>query len=123
MSGGVPISKSLEIVAEVTGNVIFKELILETAREVEGGNSIASAFLKSKEVPAMVSQMLNLGERTGRLDEILEKLTDFYSREIKNMLDNLSSLLEPMILMAMGIAVGLLVSAIILPMYDLAGSI
>lgn len=123
VTGGVSLTKSLEIVSDVVSNSVYQELIRETAREVEDGNSMASVFLQSKEVPPMVSQMLNLGEKTGRVDEILEKLANFYSREVSNMVANLVTLLEPLIMMLMGVAVGVLVSAIILPMYNLAASL
>jgi type IV pilus assembly protein PilC len=68
----------------------------------------------------MVSQMMSIGERTGKLDIILERITDFYSREVKNIIDNLMSLMEPIIMVIMGIAVGIMVAAIILPMYNMA---
>jgi type II secretory pathway component PulF len=123
MVGGVSLSKSLEIVADISGNTIYREIILETVREVEGGNPVASVFLRSKDVPPMVSQMLNLGEKTGRFDEMLYKIAIFYSREVSNTIANLSSLLEPMIMVIMGVAIGLLVAAIILPMYSLASAL
>ncbi len=123
LTGGVALTKSLQIVSEVVGNVVYKEIIKETAAEVEDGNPIATVFLRRKEVPVMVSQMLNLGEKTGRIDDILEKLSNFYDREVNNMVANLVTLLEPLIMMLMGIAVGVLVSAIILPMYNLASSL
>ncbi|MDD2807454.1 MAG: type II secretion system F family protein [Patescibacteria group bacterium] len=122
-TGGVSLTKSLEIVADVVGNAVFHDLISQTVKEVEDGNSIATIFLQSKEVPPMVSQMLNLGEKTGRLDDILEKLAHFYSREVENLVANLVTLLEPMVMILMGIAVGGLFSAIILPMYSLASSL
>jgi len=117
------LTKSLDIVSDVVGNAVYKDLIKETAVAVEDGNPIATVFLQSKEVPVMVSQMLNLGEKTGRFDEILDKLANFYSREVDNMVSNLVSLLEPMVMVLMGIAVGILVAAIILPMYNLAASL
>ena len=120
LSGGVSLSRSLEVVSEVTNNVLYQKLINETRRAVESGHSIASEFTKSKEVPAMVSQMMQLGERTGRLDEILDKLANFYTREADNMISNLVTLIEPIVMVTIGIAVGLLVSAIILPIYSLA---
>lgn len=120
LSGGVSLSRSLEVVSEVTNNVLYQKLINETRRAVESGHSIASEFIKSKEVPAMVSQMMQLGERTGRLDEILDKLANFYTREADNMISNLVTLIEPVVMVTIGIGVGLLVSAIILPIYNLA---
>ncbi|MFA6216012.1 MAG: type II secretion system F family protein [Patescibacteria group bacterium] len=122
-TGGVSLTKSLEIVADVVGNSVYKELIKETAAEVEDGNSIATAFLRSKDVPPMVSQMLNLGEKTGRIDDILDKISNFYSREVDNMVTNLVAILEPLVMLLMGVAVAVLVSAIILPMYSLASSL
>jgi len=120
VQGGVPLPQALEITADVVGNKVYKDLILETKKEVDDGNPLASVFLRSKEVPVMVSQMMSLGEETGRLDQVLEKVTSFYSREIDNMVENLVSLIEPLIMVVMGIAVGGMVSAIILPMYNLA---
>lgn len=122
-TGGVPLTKSLQIVADVVGNEVYKELIHKTTLEVEDGNSIATVFLQSNDVPPMVSQMLNLGEKTGRMDDILDKLADFYTRELNNMVNNLVTLLEPIIMLVMGVAVGVLVSAIILPLYSLASSL
>jgi type II secretory pathway component PulF len=122
-TGGVALTKSLEIVSDVVGNEVYKELIQETGREVEDGNSIATVFLRSRQVPIMVSQMLNLGEKTGRIDDILDKLANFYSREVNNMVNNLVTIIEPLIMVVMGVAVGILVSAIILPMYNLAASL
>lgn len=122
-TGGVALTKSLEIVADVVGNEVYKKLIKETTLEVEDGNSIATVFLQSKDVPPMVSQMLNLGEKTGRMDDILDKLANFYTRELDNMVNNLVTLLEPLIMLVMGVAVGVLVSAIILPLYSLASAL
>ena len=123
LTGGVALTKSLEIVSAVVGNVVYQDLIRETVKEVEDGNSIATVFLKSNKVPIMVSQMLSLGEKTGRLDDILDKLANFYSREVNNMVANLVTLLEPLVMIVMGVAVGILVSAVILPMYNLASAL
>jgi len=119
-TGGVTLTKSLEIVADVVGSEVYKKLILETAKEVEDGNSIATVFLKSREIPVMVSQMLSLGEKTGRLDEILGKVANFYSREVNNKVANMMSLLEPVIMIVLGVAVAIVVSAVMLPMYNMA---
>lgn len=118
--GGVTITKSLKIVAEVVGNQTYKELVKETSKAVEDGKSISSVFITSHEIPKMVSQMMSIGEKTGKLDVILERITDFYSREINNIINNLMTLMEPLIMVIMGIAVGIMVAAIILPMYNMA---
>ena len=118
--GGVTIASSLKVASEVVGNTIYQELIDETIKEVEDGNSISSVFVTSKTIPKMVSQMLSIGEKTGKMDVILERITDFYGREIGNMVANLMSLMEPIIMVVMGVAVGIMVAAVILPMYSLA---
>jgi len=87
---------------------------------VEDGNPLTSVMNKSAVFPPMVPQMLSVGERTGRLDEVLERMSNFYAREVQNLVDNLVTLIEPMIMIMMGVAVGMMVAAIILPMYNLA---
>lgn len=122
MTGGVSLTKSLEVVSDVVSNTVYKDIMLKTAKEVEDGNSIASVMLKSKDVPPMVSQMLNLGEKTGRLEDILNKISNFYSREVGNKVANLVALIEPFVMVLLGLAVGGLVAAILLPMYSLSMS-
>lgn len=119
---GVTISNSLKIAAEVVSNEIYQELIEKTIKEVEDGNSISSVFMDSKTIPKMVSQMLSIGEKTGKMDVILARITDFYGREIATMVANLMTLMEPIIMIIMGVAVGIMVAAIILPMYNLASN-
>lgn len=118
--GGVTITQGLEIVSTIVGNEVYKQLIQETIREVEGGKSIASVFLGSKEVPKILSQLMVIGEQTGKLDDILLKLSNFYAREVENLVRNMVTIMEPLIMVLMGVAVGILVAAIILPMYNLA---
>jgi type II secretory pathway component PulF len=120
IAGGVTIVKALEIAGDVVGNSVYKKLIADTIKEVEDGNSISAVFIKSKEIPAMVSQMMSIGEKTGKLDVILSRVTDFYGREIENIVANLMTLMEPIIMVVMGVGVGLMVAAIIMPMYNMA---
>ncbi|MFA6106940.1 MAG: type II secretion system F family protein [Patescibacteria group bacterium] len=120
IAGGVTIVRSLEIAGDVVGNSIYKKIITETIKEVEDGNSISTVFIKRKEIPAMVSQMMSIGEKTGKLDVILSRVTDFYGREIENIVANLMTLMEPIIMVVMGLGVGLMVAAIIMPMYNMA---
>ncbi len=120
MIGGVPLAQGLLIVADVMGNTVFKNLVLDTAKAVKDGHPLTEVFQKNKTFPAMASEMLATGERTGKLEDILARLSTFYSREIDSLVTNMVSLIEPMIMVLMGIAVGVMVSAIILPMYNLA---
>jgi type II secretory pathway component PulF len=121
--GGVTVSKSLEVSAGVVGNVVYKELIEESRKSVEEGNSLSKVFMESDVMPRMVPQMIVVGEKTGKLDVIFSKITDFYGREISNILINLVALLEPSIMVVMGVAVGVMVAAVIMPMYNLAGQL
>lgn len=118
--GGVPLTAALKIVNEVVGNAVYQEIIEETIEAVEDGESVATVMLESSVVPSLVSQMMSVGEKTGRLDEVLARVSDFYSREIENIVSNLTSLIEPFIMIVIGVAVGGMVAAIILPMYNLA---
>lgn len=120
--GGVPLTVGLRVSKEVVGNAVFEDLVDLTIKEVEDGNPIASVFSKSQIVPVIVSQMMNIGEQTGRLDDVLLKIADFYQREVNNMVQNLASLIEPAIMLVIGLGVGLMVSAIILPMYQLSNT-
>jgi type II secretory pathway component PulF len=120
IKGGVPIATALRITAEVVDNEAYEELIMQTVLEVEGGNSLATVFVKSDLMPTMLPQMMIIGERTGKLDIVLEKLSGFYTREIDNLVNALTSLIEPLILVIMGVGVGVMVAAIMLPIFQLA---
>jgi len=119
--GGVNIARALRICADVVDNYVYKKLILDTKEKVEDGDSVSSVFSESNKVPIMVSQMMSIGEETGKLDVVLDKVTDFYTREINNTVANLMTLMEPIIMIFLGVGVGVMVAAIILPMYNMAG--
>jgi type IV pilus assembly protein PilC len=120
LKGGVTITRSLEIVAEVVSNTIYRELILETLESVNDGNPLSSVFETSNYIPKMVPQMIAIGEKTGKVDSVLDRISDFYGRESSNMLDNLSKLMEPLIMVLMGLGVGVMVAAVLMPMYNMA---
>ncbi len=120
LSGGITVTAALRVAQEVIGNDVYSKIIKETIKEIEDGNSIATVFLTSPEIPKMVGQMLSIGERTGKLDLVLKRITDFYAREINNITANLMTLMEPIIMVVMGVAVGFMVAAIIMPMYKMA---
>ncbi len=118
--GGVPITRSLEVVADVVGNAVYRELILATMRSVRDGNPLAMLFLESPIMPIAVSQMINIGEQAGKLDDVLQRLTSFYNREVEHHVANLTTLIEPIVIVIMGVGVGFMIAAIILPMYQAA---
>ena len=120
IAGGVNITRALLITADTVGNESYAKVIRQTSEEVENGNSIATVFVKSPIIPVMVAQIMLVGEQTGKMDSVLEKLTNFYTLEVDNTVRNLVSLLEPLIIMIMGGGVGLLVASIILPIFQVA---
>lgn len=120
LKGGVTITRALEITANVVGNVVYRDLILGTLASINDGNPIATVMEESNYIPKMVPQMISVGERTGRLDTVLDRITDFYGRESGAMLANLSTLMEPIIMVIMGMGVGVMVAAILMPMYNMA---
>lgn len=121
--GGVTVPVGLRIVKDIIGNAVFEDLITRTIRDVEDGNPISSVFMKSNEMPKMVSQMFSVGEQTGRLDDVLEKITEFYVREINATIETVITLIEPMIMVLLGVGVAIIVSGILLPMYQITASI
>lgn len=120
IEGGVDMVTSLKVVAGVVGNETYREGLVKTVQEVSAGNTMAAVLKGRKEFPDMVTQMISIGEETGKLQQILSRLTDFYTREVNASVATLSTAIEPIIMLVMGVAVGGLVSAIILPMYSLA---
>jgi type IV pilus assembly protein PilC len=122
--GGVPLTSALEIVADVVGNATYRQLINETVKAVEDGNPIASLMQKRPDVvPSMVSHMLTVGEQTGRIDAVLGRISDFYTREVNNIVANLSTIIEPVIMIILGVGVAGLVMAIMLPMYQMSSAV
>ncbi len=120
ISGGVQVTTSLEVVKGVVSNRIYQDLIEAAEEKVKEGDTVSSVFMKSEEVPKMVSQMISVGEKTGNLDMVLDRVSKFYERELNNITNNLMSLLEPFIVIIMGVGVGVVMAAIILPMYSVA---
>ena len=115
--GGIPLNQGLKIIADLVGNVTYKDLIMTTLKEIEDGHPIVTAFEQSKVIPSLVTQMMSIGEKTGKLDSVLSKIAEFYSQEIDNMVANLTALIEPLIILLLGGAVGIMVASIIMPMY------
>jgi type IV pilus assembly protein PilC len=123
LKGGIPITKSLDIVRDIVKNTVYKDIIKKTIEEVEEGESIIGVLEDSEYVPKMIPQMMAVGEDTGRLDEVLDEVAKFYDKDVGNKLNNLNVIIEPIIMVIMGIGVGIMVAAIILPMYNLAGQL
>lgn len=122
IAGGIPILRSLSISGDVVGNVVYKKAIYDAMESVKGGNSISSAFERSAEIPPLVTQMIRIGEASGRLDYILGSIARFYQREVDSAFENLVALIEPALIIFLGLGVGVLVASVLVPLYNLVGS-
>ena len=122
VQGGVTITDSLEVVGGVIDNQVYKQLINDTIKEVHDGRSISSLFVKSSVVPPMFSSMMETGEQSGKLGKIFDDLAEFYSREVTNMATNMVTLIEPIVIVLLGIAVAAMYLAIIMPMYSMTSN-
>ncbi|NTW29651.1 MAG: type II secretion system F family protein [Candidatus Moranbacteria bacterium] len=122
LNGGIPIIRSLSIVSNIVGNQTFQHIILEAAEEVRKGGSMSTAFFRAKEIPHLVSQMVKIGEESGTISNILRNIASFYSQELDGMTRNLTALLEPLLIVILGIGVSILVVGILLPIYNVVGN-
>jgi type IV pilus assembly protein PilC len=118
-SAGVPLVEAMESVAGATGNIVYEEAVLQMRDEVATGQRLQQAMENTELFPNMVIQMIAVGEESGSLDEMSAKVADFYEEDVDNAVDNLSSLLEPMIMAILGVLVGGLVIAMYLPIFKL----
>ena len=118
-AAGVPLVAALDSAAGASGNVVFRNAILQIRNGVSTGQSLQNAVNMTGVYPAMVTQMIAIGEEAGSLDTMLDKIANFYEEEVDNAVDNLSSLLEPLIMVVLGTLVGGLVIAMYLPIFQL----
>jgi len=123
MSSGVPILDSLLITAKTAGNKVVERAILATRTSISEGNTIAEPLSASKVFPPMVCQMISVGESTGALDAMLAKIADFYEDEVDNMVANLTTLMEPLVILLLGTLIGGLVISMYLPIFKLGAVI
>ncbi|PJE68352.1 phytochrome sensor protein [Candidatus Shapirobacteria bacterium CG10_big_fil_rev_8_21_14_0_10_38_8] len=118
-SAGVSIVESINIVAESTGNAVYEEILKEGAKQVERGLPLSGTLGAYEEFPPIVIQMISVGEETGKLDEILTKLSKYFEMESDETVKGLTTAIEPLIMIVLGVGVAFLMMAIILPMYSL----
>ena len=123
LSNGVPIVKSIDITASVIENRVHKQLLRRVSEKVQTGKSFSKALYEEPLVPNILVQMVHIGEETGELGYILKNLALFYRRELDNAIDSMIGLIEPAMIVSLGLGVGILVSAILLPMYSLTEAI
>ena len=123
ISSGVSILEGLEITAKTAGNRVIQDAIMQSRSSIAGGDTIAQPLQKSKVFPPMVISMIAVGEQTGGLDEMLTKIADFYDEEVDAAVSNLLSLLEPIMIVFLGVVVGGMVVAMYLPIFDMVNAV
>ncbi|MES3005221.1 MAG: type II secretion system F family protein [Patescibacteria group bacterium] len=119
---GIPILRALEITSSVVDNRTYKAILDDTLIKVKEGTSLSNAFGQHKEIPSIMTQMVKVGEETGELGNILKSLAKFYQREVNNAVDTMVSLIEPVMIVALGLGVGILLAAVLMPIYNIASA-
>jgi type IV pilus assembly protein PilC len=123
LGSGLSIMKSLELTADSLSNSMFKETVLDAKNEVEKGGALAIPLARSPYFPLLVSSMVAVGEETGEIDTVLSKVSEYYKEEVDNATTNLSSILEPVFLIIMGLVIGFIALAVYMPMFQLSSVI
>ncbi|OGI83346.1 hypothetical protein A2997_02540 [Candidatus Nomurabacteria bacterium RIFCSPLOWO2_01_FULL_36_10b] len=123
LSAGIPITRTLEITAGVVDNKIYEHILQQTLEGVKAGNPMSATLSKYSEVPSIMIQMIQVGEETASIGKILKTLATFYKREVDNAVDTLIGLIEPVMIILLGVGVGFLLTAVLIPIYNIASSI
>ena len=123
LSNGVPIVKSIDITVSILDNMVYRKLLMRVSEKVQTGKAFSKALYEEPLVPNILVQMVHIGEETGELAYILKNLALFYRRELDTAIDSMIGLIEPAMIVGLGLGVGVLVSAILLPMYSLTDAI
>lgn len=122
-AAGVPLVEALESVAGACGNIVYSEAVLKIREDVSTGQRLQLAMVQTGIFPHLVIQMVAIGEESGKIDSMLDKVADFYEEEVDNLVDNLSSLMEPFIMVILGTLVGGLIVAMYLPIFKLGAAV
>ncbi len=121
IKGGIPITQAIEVSGHAIGNIVYRDILHEVAEGVRGGELLSTLLYQNEYYfPALVGQMVAIGESTGRLDETLLRISSFYTREVDDVLNNLTELVQPILIAVIGVFVGLLFASILIPIYNLA---
>ena len=120
ITSGIPILRALEITSSVVDNRVYKAILDETLTAVKGGSSLSNALSPFPEISGIMVQMVKVGEETGEVGSILKTLAKFYQREVTTAVDTMVSLIEPAMIVALGLGVGILLAAVLMPIYNIA---
>jgi type IV pilus assembly protein PilC len=122
LTSGISIVQALEVTADVVDNTIYKEIIEAALSDVKAGRSFADAISQYPEIPGVLAQMIKVGEETGSLGEIVGTLAVFYRREVNNAVDTMIGLIEPMMIVLLGLGVGTLLASVLMPIYSITNN-
>jgi type IV pilus assembly protein PilC len=122
LSSGISIVQALEVTSDVLENMVYKEIIDAALADVKGGRSFADSIAEYPEIPGVLAQMVKVGEETGSLSEILGTLALFYRREVNNAVDTMIGLIEPIMIVLLGLGVGVLLASVLMPIYNMTAA-
>ncbi|MFA6446375.1 MAG: type II secretion system F family protein [Candidatus Paceibacterota bacterium] len=122
LDSGIPMVRGLEITASIVGNQVYSNVLTQTLESVKGGSSLSDALAKFPEIPGIMVQMIRVGEETGELGAILKTLATFYRREVIGAVDTLVDLIEPTMIVLLGLGVGFLLAAVLIPIYNISSA-
>ena len=120
---GVPIVKVIENTANVVDNVVFRRILEKAAQDVRTGKSVSESMGGSEDIPNIMIQMIKIGEETGEMGMILDTLAKFYEREVNNAVDALVALIEPAMIVALALGVGVLLTSVLIPIYNVSSGV
>jgi len=120
IKGGIPITQAIEIASHTVDNIVYRDILHDAAEKVRAGALLSESLEKSGAFPALVCQLVAVGEATGRLEELLSRISTFYTREVDDLVSNLVELIQPALIIVIGLMVGLLFASILVPIYNMA---
>ena len=120
---GIPMIRVLELTSSVIDNQVYKNILGNALELVKGGSSVSEALSRNQEIPGIMVQMMKIGEETGELGNILKTLAKFYTREVNNAVDTLVDLIEPIMIVLLGLGVGFLLASVLIPIYNISAGI
>ncbi len=120
---GIPMIKVIELTASVVDNIIYQKILSEVLELVKGGSALSDAMARYPDIPSIMVQMMKIGEETGELGHILDTLAKFYQREVINAVDTLVDLIEPVMIVLLGLGVGFLLASVLVPIYNISSAI
>jgi type IV pilus assembly protein PilC len=120
---GIPMLRAIEITTNVVDSVTYKQILNESLMAVKGGSSLSSSFAQYEQIPGILVQMIKVGEETGELGNILKTMAKFYQREVMNAVDTLVDLIEPVMIVLLGLGVGVLLASVLMPIYNIANAV